>query len=169
MNQGNTYLAERLRQLRERKGWTLEEASEHSGVYPSYISAIETRRRSAGKETLKKLADAYAEPRSRSHKLFAELLKIKADEPGGRAMRQRAIELILRNQGVFGKLIFKAICLLEGEDLKRSQFQIVREPENLKVDWDTKEVGGAAVIRLRGKNYRVRLMVSEEPEVDSTK
>lgn len=169
MTQGDSYLAERLRQLRERKGWTLEDASEHSGVYPSYISAIETRRRSAGKETLKKLADAYAEPKQRAPKLFQELLKIKADEPAPHSARRRSIELVLRNQGIFGKLIFKAICLLEGEDLKRSQFQIVDEPESLKVDWETQEVGGAAVIRLRGKNYRVRLMVSEEPEPDSPK
>ena len=169
MTQSESYLADRLRQLRERKGWTLEEASGHSGVYPSYISAIETKRRSAGKETLKKLADAYAEPKHRAHKLFQELLKLKADEPDRDSSRRKAIELVLRNQGIFGKLIFKAICLLEGEDLKRSQFQIVEEPESLKLDWDTREVGGTAVIRLRGKNYRVRLMVSEEPDPDSSK
>ncbi len=166
MNQGDSYLAIRLRQLRERKGWTLKEASDASGVYPSYISAIETQRRSAGNETLRKLADTYAEPHTGADKLYKELLEMKADEPIRAKDRMNSIKLVLRNQGIFGEMIFKAISALRGGGLDRSQFQIVEEPGELQVLWESRELSNSAVIRLGQKNYRVRITISEEPEPD---
>ncbi|MBL9159757.1 MAG: helix-turn-helix transcriptional regulator [Verrucomicrobiales bacterium] len=159
-------MATRLRQLRERKGWTLKEAADASGVYPSYISAIETRRRSAGNETLQKLAETYAETESTASELYKEFLEMKADDSVRAEQRKNSIRLVLRNQGIFGEMIFKAISTLTAGNLDRSQFQIVKEPGEQQVFWDTRELGNSAVIRLGQKNYRVRIMVSEETELD---
>lgn len=166
MTQGESYLATRLRQLRERKGWTLKEAADASGVYPSYISAIETQRRSAGNETLQKLADAYADPQTKASELYREFLAMKADDPIRAEQRKNSVRLVLRNQGIFGEMIFRAISTLRGGNLDRSQFQIVKEPGEQQVLWDTRELGNSAVIRMGQKNYRIRILVFEEPELD---
>ena len=63
-------------------------------------------------------------------------------------------------------MIFKAISTLRGGNLDRSQFQIVKEPGEQQVLWDTRELGNSAVIRMGQKNYRIRILVSEEPELD---
>ncbi len=164
MTQGDTYLATRLRQLRERKGWTLKEAADASGVYPSYISAIETHRRSAGNETLQKLAETYADSETTAPALYKEFLELKAHDSVRAEQRKNSIKLVLRNQGIFGEMIFKAIATLCGGNLDRSQFQIVKEPGDQQVLWESRELGNSAVIRLGQKNYRVRILVSEEPE-----
>lgn len=167
MTQGESYLATRLRQLRERKGWTLKEAAEASGVYPSYVSAIETRRRSAGNETLQKFAETYADSETTASELYKEFLEMKADDSVRAEQRKNSIRLVLRNQGIFGEMIFKAISTLRGGNLDRSQFQIVKEPGEQQVHWESRELGNSAVIRLAQKNYRVRILVSEEPEPPS--
>ncbi|MEQ1841361.1 MAG: helix-turn-helix transcriptional regulator, partial [Verrucomicrobiales bacterium] len=154
-------MATRLRQLRERKGWTLKQASDASRVYSTYISAIETGSRSAGNETLRKLADAYAEPQTRAPKLYKELLVMKADNPIRPQDLLFSVKSVLMCQGIFGEMIFKAISALRGGNLDQSQFQIVKEPGEQQVLWDTRELGNSAVIRMGQKNYRIRIMVSE--------
>ena len=166
MTQGESYLAARLRQLRERKGWTLREAADASGAYPSYISAIETQRRSAGNETLQKLAETYADSETTASELLKEFLEMKADDSVRAEQRKNSIKLVLRNQGIFGEMILKAIFALRGGNLDRSQFKIVKDPGEPQVLWESREFSNSAVIRLGQKNYRVRIMVSEEPETD---
>ncbi|GEO26045.1 hypothetical protein AAC03nite_18300 [Alicyclobacillus acidoterrestris] len=56
-------LGQKLRHLREQKGWTLAEASEHTGVSISHLSAIEKGNRPNPSFFLvAKLAQAYGVP-----------------------------------------------------------------------------------------------------------
>lgn len=166
-------LPARLREMRTRKGWTLNKAAEASGVHLAYISAVENVKKFAGPETLSKLAEAYAREGEAVDEVLKDLLDLRASDEKLRRTRlkerMKPIHLVLKNQGIFGEKIFQAITSLRRKEPKRSQFAIIENSEAQEVDWETREVGSSAVIRLDGKNYRVRLMVSEEPDPDSSK
>lgn len=65
-------LRHRLRQLRKARGWTLKETEEKSSVPLSYLGAIENGRRRAGRDTLRKLATAFAGSSEEAKKLLSE-------------------------------------------------------------------------------------------------
>lgn len=65
-------LRHRLRQLRKARGWTLKETEEKSSVPLSYLGAIENGRRRAGRDTLQKLATAFAGSPEEAKKLLSE-------------------------------------------------------------------------------------------------
>lgn len=51
-------LADRLRQLREARGWSQDELGEASGMHRTYISLIERARCNVGVDTVDRLAEA---------------------------------------------------------------------------------------------------------------
>ncbi|MGV0131442.1 helix-turn-helix domain-containing protein [Burkholderia gladioli] len=78
-------IAERLRVLRDARGWSLETLAEHSGVSRSNISLIERGQSSPTAVVLDKLATALAVPLS---SLFGESGESEAPSPIARAADQ---------------------------------------------------------------------------------
>ncbi len=78
-------IAERLRALRDARGWSLETLAEHSGVSRSNISLIERGQSSPTAVVLDKLATALAVPLS---SLFGESGESEAPSPLARAADQ---------------------------------------------------------------------------------
>ena len=157
-------LSKKLRSHRKEKGWTLSDAAKHSGVHPSYLSQIENRKRPAGQETLERLAKAYASKSVSAPELLAEFIEAKALDDKEARRRKSIRENSLKQLGFLGRAVFSAICNLTGKSLDRSRFQLLDEDEFFEIDWDRREIAKSAVIQVGEKNYRVRLMISEEPE-----
>jgi transcriptional regulator with XRE-family HTH domain len=55
MNELNSFVGERIRNIRKAKGWTQEEFAERSKFQPSYIAGVERGERNITLETLEKL------------------------------------------------------------------------------------------------------------------
>ena len=156
-------LSKKLRDLRKEKGWTLSDAAEHSGVHASYLSSIENRKRAAGQETLERLAKAYASESTSASELLGEFVRAKALDDKEAKRRKSIRENSLKQLGFLGRAVFSAICNLTGKPLERSRFKLLDEDEFFEIDWDQREIAKSAVIQVGEKNYRVRLMISEEP------
>ena len=67
-------LGARLRELRQARGWTVEEASERYGVEPAHVRRIEAGRTNPSLATLLSIADAVS---TELADLFAERSPVK--------------------------------------------------------------------------------------------
>jgi transcriptional regulator with XRE-family HTH domain len=52
-------LGKRVRQLRDRKGWTQEQLAEHADIQRTYLAEVELGRRNPSLKHLQKLAKAF--------------------------------------------------------------------------------------------------------------
>lgn len=153
-------LANTLRTMRVKLGWTLKEAEKASGVHLSYISAIENERRSAGQETLRKLAEAYTDSKSEAEELLSNLFQIK--EAAKDLLFSSNSRTPFQDRRVLKSILFPADAIIRGSYSKPKEIEIVEEDSGFMVDLSNGVLARSAVIRLDDKKYFVRIEVSEE-------
>jgi transcriptional regulator with XRE-family HTH domain len=111
-------LRHRLRQLRKARGWTLKETEEKSSVPLSYLGAIENGRRRGGRDTLHKLATAFAGSPEETKKLLSEFEECQNPRSGMTVISSEFTTFITP-------------VLLRPDDTKISSFDIANEIEQL--------------------------------------
>ena len=70
-------VAERVRWLRQSRGWSQEDLAAHAGMHRTYIGAIERSERNPSLESLERLA----------HALSVSVVDLLAEVPSGRPRR----------------------------------------------------------------------------------
>jgi len=156
-----SHLATALRELRDERGWTLKEAEKASGVHLSYLSAIENERRGAGRDTLRKLAEAYSDSAVEAKELLKKLV----------ALKKEGSDYVFSSdsQGPFQKLqVLKSILLpvdaiICGRKPNPKVIEVVEEDPGFSVDLSKGTLSRTAVVRLDDKVYSVRIEVTEVP------
>ncbi len=152
-------LATTLRELRDERGWTLKEAEEASGVHLSYISAIENERRGAGRDTLRKLAEAYSDSNVEAEELLANLAKLK--KKGSDYVFTSDSRGPFQNPKVLKVILFPVDSIIRGKKSNPKEIEVVKEDLGFAVDLSQGILSRSAVVRLDEKMYSVRIEVSE--------
>lgn len=152
-------LAKALRELREEHGWTLKEAEEASGVHLTYLSAIENERRGAGRDTLRKLAEAYTDSKVEAEELLARLAKLKKD--GSDFVFTSESRGPFENPQVLKSILFPVDAIIRGKKPNPKETEVVEEDPGFAVDLSKGILSRSAVVRIDDKVYSVRIEVSE--------